>query len=102
MALDGLNSVTAGISSVAVHLERHMLGDGTLLQSADQHFTKLAHGPIAGRRLEDHSPQEGRNGIRHCGGVCRGSVVAVLCERWEKETRDAACCLGVEGQETMG
>ena len=61
MALYCLHAMASSVASVAVHLKGYMLGNGALLESADEEFPQLLDSPFSWRRFEDEATKNGCN-----------------------------------------
>lgn len=86
-----LHSVASGITSVAVHLERDMHRDRSLLQGAYQQLAKLLECPFAWGGLE-YKPPQGGDSVGHGVGCSRfplwNLVVAFARRSSENRERD--------------
>ena len=73
-----LHSVVSGVTPVAVHLERDMHRDRTLLQGAYQQLAKLLECPFSRGGFE-YKPPQGGDSVGHGVGCPRFSVVEYGC-----------------------
>ena len=65
VALDSLDLVAPGISSITVHNKSHMAGDGALLQGADEGLAESLESPFCRGRTEEPVTNAGEIEVRH-------------------------------------